>query len=361
MNNIIKNTILIIVSIFVRNQMCITQQGEDYLQRLQSGLFPQIDSADYFINEITINDSIYHYKDIDYFKKARDNYTLPYINRLCNCQYLYLYDDIVKTYNDFVDTLNNRYMVSVADTVIDIGVLQRLHILHPFEMLIEYLEICSDTLNTKDEKIHIFLNKEPNTSSVEKVFLDRNVTTNYKPYIQKLDSTKEYEVKLNILGYLWYGKNDTVNIELIKRMEDLKAFDLRLYLNAYNTICGNASSEEVVEYAFSELEKNKTEIYIDELLDFFNSVDKQYITETYLNKIMLLNSYFIETRNKEAIQQVMHLIIHNKELLCEYYIELYNNDILKDESEERLRLMKKYSKDPKVQECVSKFFEWQPK
>ncbi len=357
MSNKLRYIIYFIAFFSLGQKTCIAQQGEEYLKKLRSGLFPQIDSADYFLNEIIIHDNTYLYNDIDYFKKAREKNTLPYISKLCECQYLYLYDSIVNIYNDFVDTLNNRYMVSVADTVIDIGVLQRLHILHPFEMLIEYLEICSDTLNTKDEKIRIFLNKEPNTSSVEKVFLDRNVTTNYKPYIQKLDSTKEYKVKLNILGYLWYGKNDTVNIELIKRMEDLKSFDLKLYLNAYNTICGNATSEEVVEYAFSELEKNKTEIYIDQLLSSFNRIDIKYITEVYLNKIMLLNSYFIENRNKEAIQQVMHLIIHNEELLCEYYIELYNNNILKDEAEKKLKLMKKYSKDPKVQECVSKFFE----
>ncbi len=72
MNNKTKIIILILIILSFGYKIGIALQGEIFLKGLRSELYPKIDSSDYVIQEITIHDNLYYFKNIDYAKKPND-------------------------------------------------------------------------------------------------------------------------------------------------------------------------------------------------------------------------------------------------------------------------------------------------
>ncbi len=356
MNNI-KGFICLLFACMVSN--AYTQEGEVYIEQLRKELFPIYNSNDYVKDSVSLKGKIYYYQRIKFESLPDDREIGSIMYYLKNCEFIDLYDDIVALRDEFIDTLNHRYIAEVADTVIDFGGYPKAYVLRPLNFLIDYLNVCKDNETTTEEKVLQYLDKLPNITMAEGSFLSNYMDDFPHLYLNKLDASKDLSVKIDIIRYLGRSMNDQVQDELIKRLDSFKEDRINLYLLTLNSLSYRCDRKIIADLVLDEIEENKDKYYVVDLLSCYGRIDDTLKPEENIQHIKDLGSYFIKNRNIDAINGIRSILSgpNTKLALVEYFVELYENNIMKEEMLNRLENLKIYSDDPQIRKYIKEHLE----
>lgn len=348
--------IVILIYLSINCIVGVSQTNHDIISQLESALFPKIsiDSGD-ITNCLTIVE-----QKRKHWQKYRpdDKKCIFYINKLQNCSFDYLKDDILNLRDRFIDTIEAKYTFLTEDSLLYRGDYEKHFILNPMNNLLEFYNFCKQ--DNIEEIIMKLILKEPKTNQAEKSFLINNAHKYTLKYFELFDTTNNTETKLNILNYLSFSIDEEICTKIKMRIPKIQSTSSMLYVRAINIIC-LCNTTDNAKFVYQELEKNKDSDFVCEILVAASKIDSLYTIPDICYKLQDLGNYFIIKGNNKAVKELLTLVITCKDekVLSDYLIESYLNNIMKDEMITRLELLMSSTKDKKLKDDINSFLNQQ--